>query len=317
MPHLLLIGLPGVLFEKPLKQMFPDISIHAADTETAAGDFVKHAEIIHAFKVSDDLIQRASQLEWIHTPSTGVDKIVSLPSLAEKVIITSGHGSHGPQVADAAFLMMLALSRNLPEILRNQQNKLWRQWPAPGLENKHVGILGVGVIGKEIARRCKAFGMTVHGITRRKRAIEFVDYSYGVEDLIEAVPKIDFFIIAAPITPQTRRMVNAKVLAAMKPSSYLINLGRGAIVDEESLIRTLQENKIAGAALDTFATEPLPAGHPFWEMQNVIVTPHVSGMGDSAYKRGMEIFEENLRRFLEGERLNLINYIKRIPNKSG
>jgi len=314
--NLLLLGLPGIILDKRLKQIFPQVSIYAAAEEADVGDVIEQVEIIHAFRISDDLVKRASRLQWFHTPSTGVDKIISLPSLDEKVVITSGFGSHGPQVADTAFLMMLALSRNLPEIFRNQQKKVWRQWPAMGLENKHVAILGVGVIGQEIARRCKAFDMTVHGITRRKRKIEFVDYSYATEELAEAVRKADFFIIAAPITPQTRRMVDATVLSAMKPSSFLINLGRGAIVDEEALIRFLKENKIAGAALDTFITEPLPLDHPFWEMSNVIVTPHISGMGDSAYERGMRIFEENLRRFLKGERQNLINYVQRNQDQS-
>jgi len=311
MTRLLLLGLPGILLEKQLRQSFPEVVIHAARDESGIGDAIEKTDIIHTFKISDGLIKKAVHLKWIHTPSTGVDKIVGLQSLGKEVMITSGYGSHGPQVADTAFLMMLALSRNLPEIFRNQQKKIWRQWPGIGLEHKQVAILGVGIIGQEIARKCKCFDMTVHGITRTKRKIEFVDYSYGPDELSQAVRKADYFIIAAPITPQTRRMVSTEVLSAMKPTAFLVNLGRGAIVDEQALLQTLKAGNIAGAALDTFVTEPLPAEHPFWEMKNVIVTSHISGMGDSAYQRGLKIFEENLKRFLRGEKRDFINYIER------
>jgi phosphoglycerate dehydrogenase-like enzyme len=174
-----------------------------------------------------------------------------------------------------------------------------------------VGILGIGVIGEEIARKCKAFGMTVFGIDAVKMKVDVVDYFYGPEDLLRVVREVDYFIIVVPNIPQTRKMINAEVLASMKPTAFLINLGRGEVVDEEALIRLLETGRIAGAGLDTFWAEPLPEDHPFWRMKNVIMTPHVGGMCEICVDQVLGVFEGNLRRFLKGERTNLINFIQR------
>jgi D-2-hydroxyacid dehydrogenase (NADP+) len=153
--------------------------------------------------------------------------------------------------------------------------------------------------------------MEVFGIDIVKRKVESVDIFYGPEDIIKVAKEIDYFIIVAPYTPQTEKMVDSKVLSALKPTAFLLNLGRGEIVDEGALINVLKSGKIAGAGLDTYCQEPLPKDHPFWGMKNVIVSPHVAGMSDIYVEQAVSIFEENLRRFLKGERRNLINYIER------
>ena len=297
-------------YKKALQPKFPEVSVHAAKKEDEIGDFIEKADILLLIRISNELIKRASNLKWIQALTTGVDYIVNLPSLKKDVLITSTRGIHGPQVSEMAFLLMLALNCKFPQVIRNQDQGVWERWPRKLLHQKKVGILGVGVIGEELARKCKAFGMTVLGVDIIKRKIDAVDYFYGPEDLIKVTREVDYFIIVAPKTPQTEKVIGAQVLSSMKPTSFLINLGRGEIVDENALIQALNSQKIAGAALDTFCTEPLPKDHPFWRMKNVIVSPHVGGMSDIYITQALSIFGENLRRFLKGERRHLINLVE-------
>ena len=308
--QLLILNKDAECMRKVLEPKFSGISIHAIAKEGEVGDIIEKTDILLTIRISDELIKRASKLQWIQCMITGVDYIVNLPSLRKDVILTSTRGIHGPQMSELAFLFMLALNRDFPQKVRNQDQRVWERWPGRLLYQKKVGILGVGVIGQEIARKCKAFGMTVYGITSVKRKIDSVDYSYGPEGLLQVIREVDYFITVVPSTPQTEEMVGAKELSAMKPTAFFINIGRGETVDEEALVSLLKAGKIAGAALDVFCTEPLPKDHPFWGMGNVILTPHVGGMSDIYAEQVLPIFEENLRRFLQGERRNLINYIE-------
>ena len=308
--NLLILDSRADAYKKALLPKFPEVSIHSAQKEEEIGDFIEKANILLTIRISDKLIKKASKLKWIQALTTGVDYIINLPSLKKEVVITSTRGIHGPQVSEMAFLLMLALNRNFPEVVRNQDKAVWERWPGKLLWKKKVGILGIGVIGEEIARKCKAFDMKVFGIDIVKRKVESIDIFYGPEDIINVAKEVDYFIIVAPFTPQTEKMVDSKVLSAMKPTAFFLNLGRGEIVDEEALIQALNSGKIAGAALDTFLAEPLPKDHPFWGMKNVIVSPHVAGMSDVYVEQALSIFEENLRRFLQGERRSLINLVE-------
>jgi phosphoglycerate dehydrogenase-like enzyme len=298
------------MIKKILEAKFPEVTIHAAHNELEAEPFIDRAEILLTIKISDDLIRKAEKLQWVQSLITGVDPIVNLPSLRKEVLVTSTRGIHGPQMSEIAFLFMLALSRDLFRNFRNQQKKNWERWPGKLLYQKKVGILGVGVIGKALAQKCKAFDMTVYGITRTRRDIDFVDHAFGPEDLPRVMAEVDFFINIVPSTPETNRMVGAKELAVMKPTSFFINIGRGDTVDEEALIDVLKAGKIAGAALDALVKEPLPEESPLWHMDNVIITPHIGGMSDIYIDQALPIFEENLKRYLQGERRDLVNYIE-------
>jgi phosphoglycerate dehydrogenase-like enzyme len=167
----------------------------------------------------------------------------------------------------------------------------------------------VGAIGKEIARKAKAFDMTVYGIVSARREIEHVDHCYGPEGLMEVLRKVDYFVNNVPATPETINLIGTKELSAMKTTAYFINIGRGETVDEEALAGALENKKIAGAALDVFRTEPLPPNHPLWKLDNVIITPHVGGMSDIYSDQTLPILEENLHRYLKGERKNLVNVV--------
>jgi phosphoglycerate dehydrogenase-like enzyme len=311
MTNLLILEERAKQYEKALKPKFPEVSIHAAATEEEIGDFIEKAEILFTIRISDALLKKASRLQWVHAMTTGVDYIINLPSLKKEVLLSSSRGIHGPQMSEMAFLMMLALNRNFPQFVRNQDRRVWERWPTKLLYQKKVGILGVGIIGEEIARKCKAFGMTVYGIDVIRRKIDAVDHFHGPEDLPRVAREVDYLIIVVPNTPQTTKLVDEKVLTSMKPTAFLINIGRGEVVDEDALVRILEEEKIAGAGLDTFYKEPLPMDHPLWGMKNVIITPHVGGMSDIYVDQVLTIFEENLRRFLRGEKRNLINFIER------
>lgn len=296
-------------YKKALQQKFPEVTIHAAVTEEQLAQVVEEMDILLAFRISDKMAARAVRLKWAQSLGTGVDYIANNPSLSKEVLITSTRGIHGPQMSEMAFLLMLSLSRDLPRMVRNQDKAAWEKPPTKLLYRKHVGILGLGVIGEEIARKCKAFGMTVYGIDIIEKERESIDYFFRPEDISKVAAKVDYFIAVAPNTPQTYHIINKDVIAAMKPSSFLINIGRGELLDDEALIEALNSGRIAGAALDAFTREPLPPDHPFWKTKNLIVTPHVGGQSDTYAEQALSIFEENLRRFLRGERKDLINRV--------
>jgi phosphoglycerate dehydrogenase-like enzyme len=227
------------------------------------------------------------------------------------VIITNIRGIHGAPVSEAALMMMLALARDFADSLRNQDRQVWTRWPAQLLDGKTVGILGVGLIAEVLAPKCKALGMTVAGFTSAKRAVPGFDRMYDRGELIAQAGTLDHLVLLAPYSEETRNLVDARVLAAMKPSSYLINLARGGIVDEDALLRALEQGRIAGAALDVFQEEPLPAGHPLWSAKNVLITPHLGGFSDVYAARALPTVEHNMACFLRGELDQMINVVRR------
>jgi phosphoglycerate dehydrogenase-like enzyme len=314
--NLIIVDSDAEYIKDKLTPKFPQVDIQAYHGEDEAGDAMEKADILLTKMISDELMQRGKNLKWIQCLITGVDYLVNLPSFKKDVILTSTRGIHGPQMSESAILLMLALNRNFPMNIRNQDQRVWQRWPTRLLYQKSVGILGVGVIGQEIARKCNAFGMTVYGLTSIKREIEFVDHSYGPEGLINVLREVDYFINVIPSTPQTINMIGEEELASMKPTAYYISIGRGDTVDEAALIRALEEKKIAGAAMDVFFTEPLPPDSPLWGMENVIITPHIGGMSDIYADQALPIFEENLRRYLRGERRDLINLIESIRTEN-
>ena len=298
-------------YKKALNERFPELVVHAAAKEEDVGEFIGRADILLCARISDALMQKAVNLKWIQAVTTGTDYLTRLPSLKKDVLITTTRGIHGPQMSEMAFLLMLALNRNLPQVVKNQEKSHWENWPSKLIWKKKVGIFGVGVIGEELARKCKAFAMEVLGIDVVKRQLECIDRWYGPEDIIEVARQVDFLILVAPNTPQTEKIVGAKVLSSMKPTAYLINIGRGELVDEPALIDALNTGTIAGAGLDVYWQEPLPKEHPLWRAKNLIAMPHMGGPSDVYVEQAMAVMEENFRRYLKGERKNLINVVER------
>ncbi|MBV9482404.1 MAG: D-2-hydroxyacid dehydrogenase [Acidobacteria bacterium] len=296
-----------------LRAKFPDLTIHLVDHHSKVGPYIQTADILMTFApmLTDEVLRRANNLKWIQALGTGVDNLVDLPSLRGDVIVTNVRGIHGAAVSEAAIMAMLALSRNFPRVIRNQDRQLWERWPASLLEGKRVGILGIGVIAEALAPRCKALGMSVAGISSRQRAIADFDRMFAQDELVSAVREIDYLVVLTPYSPATRHMVDAAVLSAMKPTSYLINVARGGVIDERALIAALRQGQIAGAALDVFNQEPLPKDHPLWEMEKVIVMPHLAGFFEGYSDRALAVVEENIRRFMAGDTTKMINVVTR------
>ena len=161
--------------------------------------------------------------------------------------------------------------------MRNQERHAWERPQPTLLDGKTVGIFGLGIIGSALVPKCKALGMTVIGVDPLKPDVPGLDRNYTWEEALPIVPEFDYVVLFIPSSARTRNIINAQFLATMKPTSYLVNLGRGDVIDEEALVKVMQENRIAGAALDVFRKEPLPEDHPFWSMDNVVITPHLGG----------------------------------------
>ena len=298
-------------YKQAISEKFPELVIHAATNEEEVGEFISKADVLLCARISDGLMKKASKLQWIQAVTTGTDYITRLPSLRKDIMISTTRGIHAPQVSEMVMLLMLALNRDLAQVVRNQDKALWVNRPSKLLWKKKAGILGIGIIGEEVARKCKVFGMEVFGMDIVKRNLEWVDHWYGPQDIVEVAGQVDFLILVAPHTPETGNIVNAKALAAMKPTAFLINLARGELIDDEALISALNANKIAGAGLDVYRQEPLPSDHPFWSMKNVMVIPHMGGPTDVYVEQAMAVIGENLKRYLSGERKNLINLTER------
>ena len=313
---LMLLALPTVIttqYYARLRATFPGLDMHLVDHHSKAGGYIGSADILMTFgpMLTDEVLRQATNLKWIQALGTGVDNLIDLASLRGDVIITNVRGIHGAAVSEAAIMAMLALGRDFPRVIRNQDRHLWERWPARLLEGKTVGVLGMGVIAEALAPRCKALGMSVVGISSVPRAVAGFDRVYGREDLVTAVRDLDYVVVLTPYSPTTRHMVDAAVLLAMKPTSYLVNLARGGVIDEQALITALNNGQIAGAALDVFSQEPLPEDHPLWSMTNVIVMPHLGGFFEGYADRALPVVEENIRRFLAGDLANMINIVTR------
>jgi len=260
--------------------------------------------------MNDRLVRRAPRLKWIQALGAGVDSIVDLPSLGHDVIVTNLRGIHGAAVSEAAIMLMLALARGLPRALRNQDAGRWERWPAALLDGKIAGILGVGTIAEALTPRLKALGMTVTGFTTAPRPVAGFDQMHRRDDLRQLAGTLDHLVVLLPLTAETRHWIAAEILVAMKPSAFLVNLGRGGVVDESALVAALRDGRIAGAALDVFEQEPLPAASPLWTLPNVIVTPHLGGKHDAYAARALPTIAENVRHFVAGDYAGMINIVK-------
>ena len=314
---LVLLGSPNRnQYGDGIRQAFPDMTVNVVENIEKADAFAAEADVLlthgpYLGKKADPFFKKAVRLKWIQGVGTGVDNIIDQPLLNPSTIITKIHGVHGPQMSEAALMAMLALNRQFPRTVLNQQRRHWERWPAKLIGGKTVGILGVGSIASSLAPRCKAMGMRVVGISSEVRSLADFDEIRLRSDLASAVRDLDFLVVLTPLSAETTNLVGAAILKEMKPSSYLINLARGGIVDETALLDTLTNKRIAGAALDVFLNEPLPPEHPFWSLDNVIITCHQGSMHDGSSKQNLPVIIENLRKFLAGDTANMLNVVKR------
>lgn len=301
------------LYERIIAPRFPALTVQTVGTIDELKANIGRAEILMSFgvRLPPGIFAHASRLKWVHAFGTGVDGIADQEALHRDVLITSTKGIHGPPVAEAALASMLALSRDLPRSVRGQDRRVWDKWRMRLLDRKIVGILGVGAIAQALAPRCQAMGMTVVGISRTPRPATGFDRIVPRSDLERVVGDLDYLVLLLPLEPDTRHIVGDRVLAAMKPTSYLINVARGGVLNDAALVRALGSKNLAGAALDVFDQEPLPIDHPFWRMPNVIITPHFGGYYDRYVEDSADQICRNLQRFLAGRVAEMENVAAR------
>ena len=276
-------------------------------------------EIIYCFTPPRDLA-RAPKLKWVQLHSAGVDHLRGHPIWDTDITVTTTSGIHAVPIGEFTFALLLALARKIPKMVRLQERGEWprQRWEIlSGLEmrGKTIGIIGYGSIGREVGRIAKyGFHMRVVAMRRtmqspRRRYNEpgvgdpegrIPDKWFAPEELNALVSECDFIVLAAPATDETRSIIGEEQLRAMKPHALLINIARGELIDDRALVTALKEGWIAGAGLDAFSVEPLPRGHQLWHMDNVIISPHVSGSTGKYDERAATLFAENLRRYLTG-----------------
>ena len=263
------------------------------------------AEVIFG-RILENITSRAPKLKWVQTVTAGVDRWQNNSIMKSSVTLTSVSGIHATPISEFVLGLMLMFVKHAPRCFELKQTKQWQRPTPTVLRGKTVGIVGLGSIGRETARLAKAFRMRVLAIrrsTRKTGCARYVDIMFPPEQLAQLLAESDFVVIAVPLTHETTKLIGEKELLAMKPTAYIINIARGGIIDEEVLIRALEEHWIAGAGLDVFATEPLPATSRLWELPNVIFSPHISGGHEDYLRHATEIFVDNLRRYVNGQRL--------------
>ena len=301
----------GEKFISLVTPSFPQLEFRSITERDGSGPGIAEAEAIFGFShhFSEGMLTAAKNLKWIQTFTTGVDGVLRLKSLRKDVILTSLRGVHGPQMSELVFLHMLALCRNFPRILDNQRNRVWERNAVPTLSGKTVVIFGVGAIASALAKRCKAFDMTVVGVSSTPRPMPEFDRMMARSDLNAAAALADFFVVLAPLSPETQGIINAPVLAAMKPAAYLINVARGGVCNEDDIIAAVRSRQIAGAGLDVFSTTPLPAESPLWDVPGILLTPHVGGLSTTYMEQSVPIISRNLTCLAENRLADLSNVI--------
>jgi phosphoglycerate dehydrogenase-like enzyme len=250
------------------------------------------------------LLDATPKLRWYHTVSAGVENM-PLPELAERgIVLTNNSGSYDVQIAEHLMAFVFAASRQLHRYRDNQRAIEWKEQQHQELRDATIVVYGMGSIGGEIAHLASAIGMRVIGVRRKGGPAEpGIDRVVAADRLADVVGEADYLAIAAPLTSATRGAISREVISRMKPTAWIMNIARGAIVDEPAMVEALQARRIGGAALDVFTTEPLPKESPLWALENVIITPHHSGSSPRAGERTLALFAENLRRYKAGEPL--------------
>lgn len=263
--------------------------------------------------LTSEIVKKMSSLQWIQVLSAGLELMPFDALIERQVVVANARGIHQIPMAEYTMGMILQLARQGFEFYNLQKKSQWdRSLRVDEAYGKTLGILGIGAIGTEIAKRAKAFGMNVLGLRRsevsQNSTMEYVDEIVSLENKEKLFRESDYIVVLLPITAETTHFVGAEELSMMKSSAYLINIARGQVIDEEALLIALQDKKVAGAVLDVFKEEPLPSTHPFWQLKNLIITPHTSGRSPYYMQRALEIFHENLNKYPEVE--DMKNVIK-------
>ena len=296
---------------EPKLANYPDIQVAWVDAKGNFDGDPSNAEVyLNWFYLKPDILHQvlaaAPALRWHQTPSAGVNHILTPTYLQRNITLTNGAGTFAIPIAEFVLMYILFHAKNLSTLLALRANHTWKrsiELPMQEVMDKTLLIIGAGSIGQEIAQRASAFRMRVWGSRRHPQPTLGFERVVGADGWRSLLPETDYVVLATPLTPETRGMIDAAALQAMRPNAYLINIARGAVIDEAALLVALKENWIAGAGLDTFHTEPLPPDSPFWSLPNVFVTPHCSGFSSQIEERTIALFLDNLWRYRAGKPL--------------
>lgn len=318
---LITVAFPEEQLEQ-LRQVSPRLRIHqqtAKSAEDVSAELWGQTEILYTDRILPP-VDAVPNLKWVQIHYAGIDHVASNPLMQEgKITVTTMSGAISPQVAEHALMMLLALGHKMPELHTLQAkaewpHDRWERLKPLELRNSTVGLVGYGSIGREIARLLQPLNVRILAAKRDAMHPANTDYEleglgdpqgdlftrlYPAEAVRSMVKECDFVVVCAPLTPATRGLIGEAELAAMKPSAYLVDVSRGGIVNHAALIAALQEKKIAGAALDVFPEEPLPANSPLWKLPNVLISPHISGISPHYSSRATAMFADNLKRYLQ------------------
>lgn len=255
-----------------------------------------------------DVVRGSTRLRWIQGTAAGTGEMVRQAPLTEadlnRVAITTAAGVHAAPLAEFAMFGLLAFSRGLPRLLADTQARRWEHYPVGELAGRTLLVVGLGGIGREVARLGAAFGMRVIGVNRTGKAdVADVVEVHASSSLADLMPTAQAVVVTLPLTEETSCLLDADVIDRMRADAILVNVGRGGVIDEQALTQALQQGRLAGAALDVFATEPLPQDSPLWQLPNVLISPHTAALSVHENERIVVLFSQNLRRFLDGEEL--------------
>ena len=278
----------------------------AADFAQAAVD----AEIILNWSGSLALLREvfliSPRVRWIHSRSAGLEQMLFPELVASNVMVTNGSGVFSPSLGEFALAAILYFAKDLRRMIRNQMSGVWEQFEVTMVSGQTLGIVGYGSIGRAVAARACALGMHVLGLRRGSQTStedSLIDKVYGSEELLEMLPRCDYVVVTVPLTEQTRGLIGDTEFAVMKKNAVVVNIGRGPTVEEGAMIKALSQRRIRGAALDVFDQEPLPQGHPFYSLENVLLSPHCADHTPDWVDNAMRFFLEQLERFRRGETL--------------
>jgi phosphoglycerate dehydrogenase-like enzyme len=290
----------------------PGIKVTSAEPENA-GQYIAATDILLAWGWMDirPLYLAAPNIKWVHALSAGVEKLLLPEIQTSSTILTNSKGIHGIPVSEHVFAMMLSFTRGLNLYIRQQCQHKWKRVHTDEIHEKTIAIVGLGSIGREIAKKAKCLGMEVVATKREMTAEIFVDRLFRPDQLEEMLAIADFVVLSLPLIEETKGFFGLKQFEAMKRSAYLINIARGGVIKENDLIQALEQGLIKGAGLDVFEEEPLPETSPLWDMTNVIITPHMAALSPYYLDRAIKLFVDNLARYVQGrEMINVVDKTK-------
>lgn len=294
-----------------LKKRYPEADFYFFDNMNQAVEDLKTADILmtYGLDLTKEIINQCTRLKWIQVISAGID-LLPLDMIKEKkILLTNAKGIHHIQMSEYTIGVIFQLSRKMDEIYKNQLKKKWEVVRFSEMYGSTVGIVGLGSIGQGIAEKAKAFNMKVIGMNTDGRSVPYVDKVYQPSQLKELMAESDYVVIIVPLTPDTYHLIGQEELHAMKETAYIINIARGEVIDEEALISKLKNKEIVGAVLDVFSKEPLPEDHPFWTLDNCIITPHLSGKSPNYLKRAIELLMYNIDYYRKNEISKMKNIV--------